>query len=107
MTFRNTRPLLATLLLLGTIGCAKNVADDECVRKLAANIKVGMSEAAAEKSLDQCGFSHSVDERSDTIVAIKRGEKTGAVRQDWSVQIKLDDEHNVLSVKVEKVFTGP
>jgi hypothetical protein len=95
------------LLLSGAVGCAKKVADSECVARLSTSIKVGEPEAVADRALDQCGFSHSLDQKSATIFAIKRGEKTGAVRQDWSVQVRLDDQHNVSSLKVEKVFTGP
>jgi hypothetical protein len=107
MISRSAGPLLSMLLLLGTIGCAKKTSDEECVHRLSASIKVGAPEADVERSLDQCGFSHSLDQRSGTIFAIKRGEKTGVTQDNWSMQVKLDDQHNVSSVKVEKVFTGP
>lgn len=107
MIARNAGALLSMLLFLGALGCTRKAADDECVHKLSAHIKVGMSEAVAEKALDGCGFSHSLDQRSSTIFAMKRGEKIGVTQQDWSVQVKLDDARNVSSVKVEKVFTGP
>jgi hypothetical protein len=107
MIVRNTGAFVAILLFLGALGCTKKFSDHECVQRLSASIKVGASKAIAEKELDECGFSHSLDQASGTIVAIKRGEKTGVTRQDWSEKVKLDGELNVSSVKVEKVFTGP
>ncbi len=107
MIARNSGALFAILLFVGAIGCAKKVAENECIERLSASIKVGAPEVVVDRALDQCGFSYSLDQKSGTIFAIKRGGKTGAVRQDWSVQVKLDDGHNVSSVKVEKMFTGP
>jgi hypothetical protein len=107
MIARNAGTLLAMLAFSVALGCAKKVSDNECVETLAASIKAGASEVSANKALDECGFAHSLDLNSGTIVAVKRGQKIGAVRQDWSARIKLDDGHNVVSVKSEKVFTGP
>jgi hypothetical protein len=99
--------LIASILFL-LMGCgSKALKDDECVRKLSESIYVGVSQATAESALDHCGFTLSFDAKTDTIFAMKRGEKTGVTQQNWSVQVKLDDGHNVTFVKVEKVFTGP
>ena len=99
--------LLAALLLSGIMGCAKKDKGDDCVQKLSERIQVGASQGDAEQLLDQCGFTHSFDQKTSMIYALKHGEKNGLTRQDWSAQIKLDDGRKVASVKVEKVFTGP
>lgn len=87
------------------MSCAKK--DTDCVQKLAERIRVGASESEAEQVLDQCGFTHSFDQRTGMIYALKRGDKGGLVKQDWSAKIKLDVGRKVTSVNVEKVFTGP
>lgn len=99
--------LFAILLFSGATGCANKVADVGCLKKLSENIRVGVSEALAERALDQCGYSHSFDPNTDTIISIKRGEQTGAIRQNWSVRVNLDEARNVKFLKVERVFTGP
>lgn len=99
--------LLAALLFLGVMGCAKKSNGDGCMQNLSERIRLGASQSEAEQVLDQCGFTHSFDQKTNTIYALKHGEKTGVTRQDWSAQIKLDEGHSVTSVKVEKVFTGP
>jgi hypothetical protein len=104
---RKVGTLLAIALSSGAIGCAKKVAEVGCVQQLSENIRVGASEASAEQALYRCGFSYSFDPKTSTILAVKRGEKTGAIREDWSVRVKLDEAHNVMSLKTEKVFTGP
>ncbi|MHB8526900.1 MAG: hypothetical protein ACYDD2_12175 [Candidatus Acidiferrales bacterium] len=61
----------------------------------------------AEQALDQCGFTHSFDQKTSTIYGLKHGEKNAITGQGWSAQIKLDETRKVTFVKVEKVFTGP
>jgi len=97
--------LLAVLLISSGMGCAKK--DNECVQKLTQNIQVGASQSDAEQVLDLCGFTHSFDQKTSTIYAVKRGVKGGLVKEDWSAEIKVDDGRKVTSVKVAKVFTGP
>jgi hypothetical protein len=104
---RKTSMLLAALLFSGIMGCAKKDKGDDCVQKLSERIQVGASQGDAEQVLDQCGFTHSFDQKTSMIYALKHGQKSGVTRQDWSAQIKLDEGRKVTSVKVEKVFTGP
>ena len=104
---RKISVLLAALLFLGIMGCAKIDKDDDCVQKLSEKIQVGASQGDAEQVLDHCGFTHSFDQKTSMIYALKRGGKSGLVKQDWSAQIRLDERRKVTSVKVEKVFTGP
>jgi hypothetical protein len=96
---------LAVLLFSCITGCAKK--DDDCVQRLPERVQVGASQSQAEQALDQCGFTHSFDQKTSMIYGLKHGEKSGLVKQDWSAQIKLDEGRKVASVKVEKVFTGP
>jgi hypothetical protein len=98
--------LLMVFLSVWIIGCARKQKDD-FAKELSGKITVGTSQADAEKILDQNGFTHSFDLKTHTIQAMKRGQETGVVRQDWSAKITLSDEQRVDSVKVEKVFTGP
>jgi hypothetical protein len=104
---RKLSVLLAVLVCLGIMGCAKRVQGDDCVQKLSERIPIGTSQVGAEQALDQCGFTHSFDQKTSTIYGLKHGEKNAITRQDWSAQIKLDEARKVTSVKVEKVFTGP
>jgi hypothetical protein len=104
---RKLSTLLAMLVCLGIMGCAKKVQGDDCVQKLSERIQAGTSQVDAEQALDQCGFTHSFDQKTSTIYGLKHGEKNVVTRQDWSAQIKLDEARKVTSVKVEKVFTGP
>jgi hypothetical protein len=99
--------LLAALLFSGVMSCAKKGKGDDCVQKLSDRIQVGASRGDAEQVLDQCGFTHSFDQETVIIYALKRGEKSGLTRQDWSAQVKLDEGRKVTFVKVEKVFIGP
>lgn len=99
--------LLAVLVCLAIMGCAKKAQGDDCVQKLSERIPIGASQVGAEQALDQCGFTHSFDQKTSTIYGLKHGEKNVVTRQDWSAQIKLDEARKVTSVKVEKVFTGP
>ncbi len=87
------------------MGCAKK--DDACVQKLAEKIQVGASQSDAEQVLEQCGFAHWFDQKTGMIYALRRGDKGGLVKQDWSAKVKLDEGRKVTSVNVEKVFTGP
>jgi hypothetical protein len=89
------------------MGCTKKVQGDDCVQKLPGRIPVGASQVEGEQALDQCGFTHSFDQKTSTIYGLKHSEKNAITRQDWSAQIKLDETRKVTSVKVEKVFTGP
>jgi hypothetical protein len=104
---RKLNVLIGFWVLSGVMSCAKNDKDDGCVKKLSARIQLGNSQSDAEQVLDQCGFTHSFDQKTNMIYGLKHGEKSGFTRQDWSAQIKLDDGRRVTSVKVEKVFTGP
>lgn len=104
---RKISTLLAVLLFSGIMGCAKKDKGGDCVQKLSERIQVGASQGDAEQILDQCGFTHSFDQKTSMIYALKHGEKSGLTRQDWSAQIKFDEGRKVTSVKVEKVFTGP
>jgi hypothetical protein len=80
---------------------------DDCAQRLPDTVRVGVSQQEAEGSLDQCGFSHSFDEKSNTIFALKRGEQGIVMRTDWTAEVKLDEQRKVISIKVEKVGTGP
>ncbi len=102
---RELSTLVAALLIVGIMSCAKK--DNDCVQTLTQRIRVGTSESDAEQVLDQCGFTHSFDQKMGIIYALKRGDKGGLVKQDWSAKIKLDEGRKVTSVDVEKVFTGP
>jgi hypothetical protein len=102
---RKVSVLLAALLISGIVSCGKK--NDDCAQKLAEKIQVGTSQSDAEQLLDQCGFTYSFDQRTSMIYALKRGDKGGIVRQDWSAKVKLDEGRKVASVNVEKVFTGP
>lgn len=104
---RKLSALLTMLGCFGIMGCAKKVQGDDCVQKLSERVQVGTSQVDAEQALGQCGFTHSFDQRTSTIYGLKHGEKNVVTRQDWSVQIKLDEARKVTSVKVERVFTGP
>jgi hypothetical protein len=88
------------------IGCARTQKDD-FAKELSGKIPVGTSQAEAEKILDQYGFAHSFDLKTHTIYAMKRGQESGLVRQDWSAKISLSEQQKVDSVRVEKVLTGP
>jgi len=98
--------LLMVFLSLWIVGCTRKQKDD-FGKELSGKIPVGTSQADAEKILDQYGFTHSFDLKTHTIYAMKRGQQSGLVRQDWSAKILLGEEQKVVSVKVEKVFTGP
>ncbi len=102
---KNVTTVLALLLVSCMTGSTKTQYD--CVQKLKEKIQVGDSQSDAEQALDQCGFTHSFDQKTSTIYALRRGDKDGLVKQDWSANIKLDEGRRVTSVKVEKVFTGP
>jgi hypothetical protein len=104
-TTRKISVLLAVSLFSGIMGCAKK--DNDCAQKLPEKIKVGASQSDVEQLLDQCGFTHSFDQKTTMIYALKRGDKDGLVKQDWSARIKLDEGLKVTSVNVEQVFTGP
>jgi len=88
------------------MGCARKQKDD-FAKELSVKIHAGTTQDDVEKTLDQYGFTHSFDPKTRTIYAIRRGEKSGLVKQDWSAEIKLDEGRKVDSLKVEKVFTGP
>jgi hypothetical protein len=103
---KRTGTLLLVLLFLSIMGCARKQKDD-FAKELSAKIQVGTTQVDVEKVLDQYGFTHSFDLKTHTIYAIRRGEKSGLVKQDWSAEIKLDVGRKVDSIKVEKVFTGP
>jgi hypothetical protein len=102
---RKVSVLLAALLISGIMSCGKK--DDDCAQKLAEKIQVGASQSDAEQLLDQCGFTHSFDQKTSVIYGLKRGDNSGLVRQDWSAKIKLDEGRKVASVNIEKIFTGP
>jgi len=100
--------LVVALLFSGVMmSCAKRDKGDDCVQELSERIQVGASQGDAEQVLDQCGFTHSFDQKTSTIYALKHGEKSALTRQDWTARIQLDEARKVTSVKVEKVFTGP
>jgi hypothetical protein len=80
---------------------------DECTDKLPEKIPMGTSQNVAGQVLDKCGFTHSLDQKTSTIYALKRGRQKGLVIQSWSVEIKLDKARKVTAVKVGRVFTGP
>jgi hypothetical protein len=98
---------LLVLLFLGNLGCAKKGKNDGCIQKLSEKIQVGASQGDAERTLDQCGFTHSFDQKTSIIYGLKHNKQSGLIREDWSAQIKLDAGRKVTSVKIEKVFTGP
>jgi hypothetical protein len=91
---------------LGVAGCTKRAVDD-CAQKLPNTIRVGSPQKEAEQILDQCGFSHSFDERTSTIYALKPAYRGIVTRSDWTVVVKLDEHRQVTSVKVREVGTGP
>ena len=97
--------LLVFLPVLCIIGCGHK--QEDYAQKLSSKIPVGTSQSDAEHVLDQCGFNHSYDPKMHAIYAIRRGEKNILVKQDWSAELKLDEGGRIVSVKVEKVFTGP
>ncbi len=68
---------------------------------------MGSPQNQAEQVLDSCGYTHSFDQKTSTVYALKRGEKKGLTVQSWSAEIKLDEAHNVISVNVKETFTGP
>jgi len=102
---KNPAILVAILPMLCIFGCGKK--NDDYGQKLSIMIPIGTAQGDAEHILDQYGFTHSFDPKRQTIYAMRRGEKTVLVRQDWSAELKLDDQRKVTSVKVEKLFTGP
>lgn len=104
---RKASILVATFLCASTVSCAKRPQRDNCAQELSEQIQAGTSRIRAEQALDQCGFSHSFDERTNTIYGLRPGEKNGLIRQDWSAQIQLGARQKVRSVKVERVYTGP
>jgi hypothetical protein len=93
-------------LSLWIIGCAGKQKDD-FAKELSGKIPAGTSRAEAEKILDEYGFTHSFDLKTHIIYAMKRGQESVLVRQDWSAKISLSEQAKVDSVRVEKVFTGP
>jgi hypothetical protein len=99
--------LPAALLLSTVLGCQKNENSDDCAQMLSERIHVGIPQGDVEQFLNNCGFTHSIDPRTNTIYALKRGDHGGLVGQDWSAQVDLDAKQKVTSIKVEKVFTGP
>ena len=68
---------------------------------------MGSPQDGAEQVLKRCGYPYLFDQKTSTIYGLKRGEKIGLAMQSWSVQIKLDSDHRVTPVKVEKAFMSP
>jgi hypothetical protein len=89
--------LLMVFLSLWIIGCARKQKID-FANGLSEKIPVGTSQTDAEKTLDQYGFTHSFDLKTRTIYAIKRGQESGLVKQDWGAKITLGEEQKVNSV---------
>jgi hypothetical protein len=98
--------LLTMFFFLWIMGCARKQPED-FAKELSGEIPAGTSQADAEKTLDRYGFTHSFDLKTHTIYAMKRGQGSWLVKQDWSAKITLGDDQRVDSVKIEKVLTGP
>lgn len=103
----NVRMLLVALVFSTVMGCAKKDKIDDCMQRLPEKIQVGASRSDAEQVLDQCGYTHSFDQRTSVIYGMKHGERSVLIKQDWCARVHLDEDRKVKSVNVEEVFTGP
>jgi hypothetical protein len=103
-----SRKLLALMLAIALwccVGCGGH-RDEDCVRKIASRIPIGLAANLAEAELKKCGFKITFDAVKRTYYADKVI-PDGVTDKRTQVLIQLDDNGRVSAVQVTPSITAP
>ena len=92
------------LVLIWVSSCGAKT-EQECEKRIAEEIHVGVSVETANDALKKCGFKTTLDAAKNTLYGDKR--VGGLIVERTQVLITLDSDKKVASVTFSKGLIGP
>lgn len=93
------------LLVLICVSSCGAKTEQECEKRIAEQVRVGVPVETANDALKKCGFQTTLDVAKNTLYGDKR--VGGLIVERTQVMITLDSDKKVASVRFTKGLIGP